>query len=56
MSNQRYTVKRVGKVEPYLDYNTRCRFAVETFSSITAPPWEQVCELELMLLDREEEL
>lgn len=35
----------------YMSYNDRCRFAVETFRSITASAWEQVTELELMWLD-----
>jgi hypothetical protein len=43
-------VKRVGKPAPYLPYQWRCKFACETYKSITAPVWEQVTELELMLL------
>ena len=38
----------------YMDYRARCQYAVETMRSIYAPRYEQVCELELMLLDEAE--
>ena len=45
------TAKRSdGKPSPYLPYAMRCQFAVEAFRSASAPAWEQVTELELMLL------
>jgi hypothetical protein len=49
---QRYTIRRVGgaRREVYLPYALRCVFAVECQRSITAPVWEQVTELEFMLL------
>jgi hypothetical protein len=46
MSN-RFTMTRVGKESPYVDYNLRCRYAVEYMEAITAPADAQIIMLEL---------
>jgi hypothetical protein len=38
----------------YMDWKYRCQYAVETMRSAHAPVWEQVTELELLLLDEDD--
>ena len=44
-------IKRIGEPSRYVEQSLRDRYAIETFTSITASPAEQCIELELMLLD-----
>jgi len=56
-TSRRFTMKRVPtppKPSPYLDWESRRKFAFETLRSIKASPAEQMTELELMLLDEED--
>lgn len=56
--SRRFTMKRVPtprKPSPYLDWESRRKFAFETLRSLKSSPVEQVIELELMLQDEEEQ-